>query len=76
MTNRKYEGKSLFELFQDIRIREKIFGKYCINKKEFLIIIKIIDAKDNLSVQVHPSDSNTGKNELWYIVECNKSLQE
>lgn len=62
--------------FRIFELEKKIFGKYCINKKEFLIIIKIIDAKDNLSVQVHPSDSNNGKNELWYIVECNKSLQK
>lgn len=75
VTNGKYGGKSLFELFQDIQIREKIFGKYCINKKEFPIIIKFIDAKDNLSVQVHPSDNNNEKNELWYIVECSKGSQ-
>lgn len=73
--NGKYKGKSLFELFQDIQIKEKIFGKYCINKKKFPIIIKFIDAKENLSVQTHPSDSNNEKNELWYIVECFEGSQ-
>ena len=40
------------------------------------MLIKFIDAKDNLSVQVHPSDEYTlanensfGKTEMWYIVE-------
>ena len=43
----------------------------------FPVLIKFIDAKDNLSVQVHPSDdyalkneSSFGKTEMWYIVEA------
>lgn len=42
----------------------------------FPVLIKFIDAKDNLSVQVHPSDeyalkfeNSFGKTEMWYIVE-------
>lgn len=41
------------------------------------ILIKLIDAKDNLSVQVHPDDyyartmeHDSGKTEMWYIVDC------
>lgn len=33
--NGQYKGKSLFELFQDIYLKEKIFGRYCINKRIF-----------------------------------------
>lgn len=39
-------------------------------------MIKLIDAQDNLSVQVHPNDSyakafgDNGKREMWYIVDC------
>ena len=47
-------------------------GKDC---KNFPIMIKLIDAKDNLSVQVHPDDAyalknegELGKTEMWYIV--------
>ncbi len=43
----------------------------------FPMLIKFIDAKDNLSVQVHPSDeyamryeNSYGKTEMWYIVEA------
>ena len=43
----------------------------------FPVLIKLIDAKDNLSVQVHPSDeyalkyeNSFGKTEMWYIVEA------
>lgn len=45
----------------------------------FPVLIKLIDAKDNLSVQVHPSDSYAlanegefGKTEMWYIVEADE----
>lgn len=46
----------------------------------FPILIKLIDAKDALSIQVHPSDTNantalgeSGKAEMWYVVECDRN---
>lgn len=43
----------------------------------FPLLIKLIDARDNLSVQVHPNDDYAlrvegeyGKTEMWYIVDC------
>ena len=49
-------------------------GKSC---KDFPIMIKLIDAKDNLSVQVHPEDEyalehegELGKTEMWYIIDA------
>ncbi|MDE7336570.1 MAG: class I mannose-6-phosphate isomerase, partial [Clostridia bacterium] len=43
----------------------------------FPILIKFIDSKDDLSIQVHPSDEYAlanegeyGKTEMWYIVDC------
>ncbi len=43
----------------------------------FPILIKLIDAKGNLSIQVHPSDEYAlevekeyGKTEMWYVVDC------
>ena len=45
--------------------------------KDFPILVKFIDANQDLSIQVHPSDQNAnkadgehGKAELWYIVDC------
>ena len=42
----------------------------------FPILIKLIDAKDNLSIQVHPDDEYAlrvekeyGKTEMWYVVD-------
>ncbi len=73
--NGEYKGKTLYELFQDIQLKEKIFGKYCIKQRKFPIIIKFIDARENLSIQVHPSNSVNEKNELWYIIESSQGSQ-
>ncbi len=60
------------------------FGDDCLGEKGksfpyFPILIKLIDAKDDLSVQVHPNDEYAqrvegefGKTEMWYIVDCDK----
>ncbi len=52
-------------------------GKNCRRFEEFPILIKFIDAKDDLSIQVHPDNSYAlknegqyGKTEMWYIVDC------
>lgn len=44
---------------------------------EFPLLVKLIDAKKDLSVQVHPSDQTAlrdkgerGKAEMWYVVDC------
>lgn len=72
-----YEGKTLEELFDDKSIRTQIFGKKCENLTRFPILIKFIDAKANLSVQVHPDDeyakrveNDIGKSEMWYVIDC------
>jgi mannose-6-phosphate isomerase len=47
--------------------------------QEFPILIKLIDAKDKLSIQVHPNDDyarqiegESGKTEAWVILDCDK----
>lgn len=75
--NKEYNKKTLSNLFNDNEVKEKIFGTKCVNMKEFPILIKFIDAKNNLSIQVHPDDEYAqsiglpnGKNEMWYIMDC------
>ncbi|MDR1663714.1 MAG: class I mannose-6-phosphate isomerase [Clostridiales bacterium] len=56
------------------REKSEALGTRCTTSAEnFPLLIKIIDAQDNLSVQVHPDDGYeygvAGKNELWYIME-------
>lgn len=47
---------------------------------EFPLLIKILDAKDDLSIQVHPDDAyaaehengSLGKRECWYVLDCDE----
>lgn len=66
------DGKTLAEVLTP----EKT-GKNCEKFEFFPVLIKFIDAKQNLSVQVHPSndyalkyENSYGKTESWYIVEA------
>ncbi len=68
----EFAGKQL----KDIATQEDI-GKNSENMPFFPLLIKFIDAKDNLSVQVHPSDdyalkneNQYGKTEMWYILDA------
>ena len=56
-----------------------MIGKNAEKFERFPMIIKLIDAKNNLSVQVHPSDeyalkneNSYGKTEMWYVVEADE----
>lgn len=51
-------------------------------EEKFPILIKLIDAKDRLSVQVHPdnkyaleNEGEYGKTEMWYVVDCEEGAQ-
>ena len=52
-------------------------GTDCDKFEQFPILTKLIDAKQNLSVQVHPSNEYAlenehqyGKTEMWYVLDC------
>jgi mannose-6-phosphate isomerase len=66
-------GKNLNEIIAEYK--EKLMGKKFVNEKPFPLLIKILDANDNLSIQVHPDDEcahkaagEAGKTEAWYVV--------
>ncbi len=66
------DGKTLFDSLTPAEI-----GTNCDDFSFFPVLVKLIDAKDDLSVQVHPSDAyalteenSFGKTEMWYIVEA------
>ncbi len=78
--NGEYKGKTLNEVLE-------IWGKSAIGKRAekfpyFPILIKLIDAKQKLSVQVHPDDEYAlanevefGKTEMWYVVDCEEGAE-
>lgn len=75
VTNGCYKGLTLEELIK--RFRESLLGTE-IRGDRFPLLLKLINAADTLSVQVHPDDvyarlkeNDLGKTECWYIVEAN-----
>ena len=56
---------------------KSVLGRNCARFEDFPILIKFIDARDNLSIQVHPdnayaleNEGQYGKTETWYIVDA------
>lgn len=71
----EYAGKTLTQVIAECG--KDILGKNAQNFEYFPILIKFIDAADDLSVQVHPDDEYAaaynggyGKTECWYIMDC------
>ncbi len=75
--NGPLEGKTLKQLIMSHG--DKLLGKSVIERfgKDFPILIKFIDAKQDLSIQLHPNDqlakerhNSFGKTEMWYIMDA------
>lgn len=73
--NGDFKGKKLSEYIEAKGIR--VLGKKCEKFGGLPVLIKLIDAKKDLSIQVHPSDDyafknegEAGKTEMWYIIDC------
>ncbi|MBP0956246.1 MAG: class I mannose-6-phosphate isomerase [Oscillospiraceae bacterium] len=73
----EFAGLTLAEYIE--KNGKKVLGTNCDKFENFPILIKLIDAKDNLSVQVHPDneyamrvEGEYGKTEMWYIVDCDE----
>lgn len=74
VSNGKFKGMRLDELID--KYGEKLIGTR-IKSSWFPLLIKLINAKDKLSVQVHPDDryareveDEMGKTEVWYVMEA------
>ena len=79
IANGEHAGKTLAQYIGEDK---SVLGTNCERFEQFPILIKLIDAKDNLSVQVHPDneyaqrvEGEYGKTEMWYIVDCDPGAE-
>lgn len=82
VANGSLKGKTLQELitlFKSDLVGKKVYDAF---GSAFPLLIKFIDAKAPLSIQVHPNDevaksrhNSFGKNEMWYILEAEKEAE-
>ena len=77
VSNGPHKGKKLSELIS--AHPEAVLGEKCLARfgENFPLLIKFIDAKEPLSVQVHPNNAlaqerhnSWGKSEMWYIIDA------
>lgn len=75
--NGSYQGWELQELWEK---HPELFGNP--DKKNFPLLIKILDAEADLSVQVHPDDhyaleheGEYGKTECWYVIDAEEGAE-
>lgn len=79
VTNGMLQGESLKELLE--YYKEDLMGvkNYKVFKNKFPLLIKFIDAKEDLSIQLHPNDelakvrhNSFGKTEMWYVMQSDE----
>ena len=79
VVNGEHKGATLKELL--IEYKSDLLGKnnYDVFGNTFPLLIKFIDAKEDLSIQLHPNDSlakkrhnSFGKTEMWYVLQADK----
>jgi mannose-6-phosphate isomerase len=77
VANGDWKGKSLTSLLEEFP--EEILGSNVYNKfgNQFPLLFKYLDAREDLSIQVHPNDAlakarhkSFGKTEMWYIMQA------
>jgi mannose-6-phosphate isomerase len=82
VSNGVYKGKSLNDLINEFP--EAILGTTVYAKfgKQFPLLFKYIDAREDLSIQVHPNDklakerhNSFGKTEMWYIMQADENAR-
>lgn len=82
VSNGFFAGKSLKELVNEFP--EAILGTEVYKKfgKQFPLLFKFLDAKQDLSIQVHPNDelakkyhNSFGKTEMWYVMQADEDAK-
>lgn len=77
IANGVFKGKSLNELINDFP--EQVLGTKVFEQfgKQFPLLFKYLDAREDLSIQVHPNDelaakrhNSFGKTEMWYVMQA------
>jgi len=75
ITNGPLQGKTLKEAWE---LHGELFNREAEAREEYPLLVKMLDANDDLSVQVHPDDSFArkeegypyGKTECWYVLDA------
>ncbi len=77
ITNGEWAGRNLHDLISDSKLQTLIMGNAQLNHGHFPLLIKFLDAQQDLSVQVHPDEAYCAehpeahlKSEAWYVMHA------
>ena len=82
IANGFYKGKSINELINEFP--DEILGTIAYKKfgKQFPLLFKYLDAREDLSIQLHPNDelakkrhNSFGKTEMWYVMQADENAR-
>ena len=82
VSNGNFKGKSLNQLldeFPEAILGTKVYQQF---GKQFPLLFKYLDAREDLSIQVHPNDAlakkrhnSFGKTEMWYVLQADENAR-
>lgn len=82
VSNGYYQGKTLTDMIEHYPnelLGDSVYARF---GKQFPLLIKFLDAKEDLSIQVHPNDdlakarhNSFGKTEMWYVVQADENAE-
>lgn len=82
VSNGTFKGKlitDLIDLYPNEILGTTVFNRF---GKQFPLLFKFLDAKENLSIQVHPNDAlakerhnSLGKTEMWYVMQADEGAE-
>lgn len=80
ITNGPLTGKTLADAWNE---HKELFNRETVDSGEYPLLVKILDAADDLSVQVHPNDQFArevegvplGKTECWYVLSAEEGAE-
>jgi mannose-6-phosphate isomerase len=82
IANGFFKGKSLNEIISEFPkevLGTKVYEQF---GKQFPLLFKYLDAREDLSIQVHPNDNlaknrhdSFGKTEMWYIMQADENAR-
>lgn len=81
VSNGPLAGRKLTELWSDPELKKEIFGPEAPEEDRFPLLCKILDARDKLSIQVHPPAAiapqlgGEPKTEIWYIADADEGAE-
>ena len=74
-----YNLQELIEIYKEDLVGQDVYKHY---GETFPLLLKFIDAKENLSVQLHPNDAlakerhnSFGKTEMWYVMQADEGAE-